>query len=512
VRSRQQSAFANPVLIGAVTVLVVLVAVFLAYNANSGLPFVPTRELKVDISDGSNLVVGNDVLQGGHRIGFVSGLKAVPLANGATGAQLTLKLSQSQGKIPIDSRATIRLRVILGSKYVDLQRGTSRRTFPDGGTLPITQTSVPVQLDQVLNIFNPPTRSAVQENLVGFGDTFSSRGGDLNTTIASLPQLFRYLTPVASYLTQPQTGLTRFFNSLDSFTGAVAPVSASLAHLFGDAATTFGAISRSPSDLENTIAESPSTLSVSTDSLRTQQPFLVDLTTFGGNLSPATASLGASLPYINPAIRAGTSTLGQTPVLNSKLKQVMLSLRSLAQDPMTNVALNGLTATVGLLNPMVRYLGPYQTVCDEFNYTWTYLQDVVSEPTTFGTAQRGMFMSANPLQPNNPAAEPAYGPQDSAHPGLLGDLNPLGGNGSAHGPAYGAAIDAQGNADCEGGQRGYEKKLNYFDPQGRDLVTDAHVPGAQGTTFAGLPHVPAGETFSRTPQIGPQVPYNPSNP
>src|SRR2546421_8301000 len=34
------SPFANPVLIGAITVLAVVVAVFLAYNANSGLPFV----------------------------------------------------------------------------------------------------------------------------------------------------------------------------------------------------------------------------------------------------------------------------------------------------------------------------------------------------------------------------------------------------------------------------------------------------------------------------------------
>ena len=52
MRSRQQPAFANPVLIGAVTVLVAIVAVFLAYNANNGLPFVPTRELKVDIPNG----------------------------------------------------------------------------------------------------------------------------------------------------------------------------------------------------------------------------------------------------------------------------------------------------------------------------------------------------------------------------------------------------------------------------------------------------------------------------
>ena len=32
---------ANPILVGAATLLVAVVGVFLAYNANSGLPFVP---------------------------------------------------------------------------------------------------------------------------------------------------------------------------------------------------------------------------------------------------------------------------------------------------------------------------------------------------------------------------------------------------------------------------------------------------------------------------------------
>jgi virulence factor Mce-like protein len=510
VEATRLSAFANPVLIGAVALLVTLIAVFLAYTANGGLPFVPTRELKVDIGDGSNLVPGNDVLEGGHRIGFVFAMQPVRVASGATGAQLTLKLSQNQGKIPVDSTVDVRLRTVLGSKYVDLVKGRSQQAFPDGGTLPIAQTDVPVQLDQVFNIFNPPTRLAVQQNLQGFGDTFAARGGDLNTTIQALPALLQHLQPVAAYLSAPSTQLTRFFDSLNGFTGAVAPVSGTLASLFGDAATTFQAISSNPANLEATIARSPSTLAVSTDSLRTQQPFLVDLTTFGGFLSPATSSLRAALPDINPAIEAGSRTLGLTPVLNSGLQKVMSSLKSLAQDPGTNIALNGLLNTVGLLNPMVRYLGPYVTVCNEFNYTWTYLQDVVSEPTSFGTAQRGLLMSANPAQPNNPATSPASGPQNGNAPG--GDTVPLGGNGFMHAPAYGSAIDNFGNADCEAGQRGYVNKLNAFDPQGRNLETDAHIPGLQGTTFAGSARVPAGETFSRAPQIGPQLPNNPSNP
>ena len=46
MRRSGASIAANPVLIGAATTLVVIVAVFLAYNANSGLPFEPTYQLK----------------------------------------------------------------------------------------------------------------------------------------------------------------------------------------------------------------------------------------------------------------------------------------------------------------------------------------------------------------------------------------------------------------------------------------------------------------------------------
>ena len=44
-RSGIQGVASNPVLVGAVTVLVIIVAVFLAYNANNGLPFVSTYNL-----------------------------------------------------------------------------------------------------------------------------------------------------------------------------------------------------------------------------------------------------------------------------------------------------------------------------------------------------------------------------------------------------------------------------------------------------------------------------------
>jgi virulence factor Mce-like protein len=507
-KAKRPSPFTNPVLVGAMTLLVAMVAVFLSYNANNGLPFVPTKELKMDIASGSDLVAGNEVREGGFRIGLVQQLTPIELKTGQVAAQLTLQLQKAYGNVPVNSTAAIRPRSALGLKYVDLHKGTSKQVFANGATMPITQTRVPVQFEDVFQAFDAKTRTAIDKNLVGFGDALAGRGSALNDTIASLPSLFGHLTPVAAYLSNPSTQLTRLVDNLEGFMGTVAPVAGVNAHLFTDMATTFEAISRDPRALESTIAKSPSTEDVTTNSLKVQRPFLVDLNTLGTQLAPATASLKSALPVINPAIEQGTSTLIRTPPLNSRLQGVMTALQNLAQAPGTNVAINGLQSTVATLNPMLRYLGPYQTVCDYWNYFWTYLSEHISEQTSFGFAQRVLFNEGNPLQPNSVGTQGALSPANGG-----GFDNPVtGGNEYLHAQVYGAAIDNQGNADCETGQRGYPKKLNYNDPQGRDLATDPHTPGDQGPTFKGRARVPKGETFSRNPQTGPQLAYNPTNP
>ena len=57
--------------------LFVVVAVLLAYQANQGLPFVPRFELKVDTPNAARLVVGNEVREGGFRVGQVAGIDPV---------------------------------------------------------------------------------------------------------------------------------------------------------------------------------------------------------------------------------------------------------------------------------------------------------------------------------------------------------------------------------------------------------------------------------------------------
>src|ERR671921_442754 len=130
------SIMAHPVLVGAVTTLVVAVAVFLAYNANRGLPFVPTTSLKFQITNGANLLPGNEVREGGQRIGVVDEMRPVPLPNGETGAEVTVKLDDAAGLLPVDSTINLRPRSVLGLKYVEITRGRAQENFTDGDMMP----------------------------------------------------------------------------------------------------------------------------------------------------------------------------------------------------------------------------------------------------------------------------------------------------------------------------------------------------------------------------------------
>ena len=143
-RGGRPSVIANPVLVGAVTVLVVITAVFLAYNANSGLPFVPTYELRATVPDAAEVVAGNDVLIGGSRVGQVADVTASRTPRGQV-AEFRLKLDNSVKDLPADTRLLIRQRSNVGLKYIELLPGRSPRTLASGSTLPVEQASPPCQ-------------------------------------------------------------------------------------------------------------------------------------------------------------------------------------------------------------------------------------------------------------------------------------------------------------------------------------------------------------------------------
>jgi len=488
------SAASNPVLIGAVTVLVTTVAVFLAYNANRGLPFVPTTTVKVHVANGANLVEGNEVRAGGSRVGVVSEMRPIRLPDGSGGAELTLELDKSYGELPRDSTLRIRPRSALGLKYVELTRGSSEETVRSGDTLPASQASFATELDEVYEMFDEPTRAAAQENLRGFGDSFAGRGQAVGRTLEELPPLLRSLEPVMATLAEGETDLDGFVRELGDAARIVAPVSKQNAALFTSMADTFEALGRDEEALKATIAKAPSTMDVGVRSFQVQRPFLTDLTLFSRDFAGATEELKGALPPLNEAVRVGTPVQQRVPTLNEQVRRTLGTVRELAEAPGTNAALRGLTATVTTLNPQLRFYGPYVTVCNSFNYFFTYLAEHFSEPDTTGSAQRAL---AN-----------VTGRQEDSL-GSMGADEPANGEAVTEGTPqyaqdqpYGAAVAPDGRADCEAGQRGYVERQARFFPEKYKVARDPRSPGLQGPTFTGRPRVPEGQTFTHEPETG----------
>ena len=226
-RRAQTSVSASPVLIGAVTVLIALIAVFIAYNANSGLPFVPTYDVKAQLPSGAKLVKGNEVRVGGFRVGVVEDVRPdVVVVEGERRsiAVAELKLDKTIEPLPEDSELRVRPRSALGLKYIELSPGTSRKSYARGDTIPLAQASEPLEYEDLFSTFDRETRPNIREATAGFGDAFAGRGSSLNRAIAALNPFFHSLTPVMESLSDPDTELDQFFLQMGLAADQVAPV------------------------------------------------------------------------------------------------------------------------------------------------------------------------------------------------------------------------------------------------------------------------------------------------
>ncbi len=455
---------ASPVLIGATTVLIALVAVFIAYNANSGLPFVPTYDLKAELPSGDKLVKGNEVRVGGFRVGVVKDLTPeVRMVNGERRAVAVAELSLDKKLEPLarDTKLRVRPRSALGLKYIELQPGTSKSTFKSGDTIPVKQASEPLEFEDVFETFDPKTRPHIQNATAGFGDAFAGRGQSINRSIEALNPFFRALTPVMENLADPNTELDEFFRQLGRASAQAAPVARTQALLFTDMADTFAAISADPRALQATIEKAAPTMDVSIESFKVQQPFLADFTDLSHRLRPAAAELPRSLPAINSAFKVGTPVLPRTVELNENLESALNEAKDLFENPNTLLALKDIDTALTVSRPAIQFIAPYQTVCNYFVYFVHPLgeaQSVVqSGPTGGGTSLNQNVKVPNSHQQNN------YGSSTGSRPwDILANQKPQGAKDAMgnplfrlYAPPYQPAIDAQGNADCQLGQNGY---------------------------------------------------------
>ena len=460
------SVLGSPVLIGALTALITIVAVFLAYNANSGLPFVPSYDLKAELPNAANLVVGNDVRVGGTRVGAVSEIE-VFRKNGETPVALvSMKLEKALDPLPKDSTLAVRPRSALGLKYVEITPGRSDEGYQAGATIPVEQQKVEtVEIDEVFNMFDERTRAGSRQSLRGFGDALAGRGSDINTLIEELKPLVTHLEPVMANLADPRTRLNRFFRSIARAAGEVAPVASANAALFVNLDTTFTSLaSIARPFLQDTISKQPPTLDVAIRSFPQQRPFLQHSAALSRELAPGVRVLPTTLPDLSDALEFGSITLRQAPDLNRRVASLLEALADFTEDPVVPRGIRELRETVATLKPTIAFLTPVQTTCNYLTLWFRNIASHLSEGDADGTWQRFIII-ATPSGPNDEghaSSAPANGPNEDNH---------------LHSNGYPNTASPGQDKECEAGN----------EPFYVGKTTIGNIPGNQGTKTADQP-------------------------
>jgi virulence factor Mce-like protein len=458
-RRGQASIAGSPVLVGALTTLVVIVAVFLSYNANSGLPFVPTYDLEAELPNAANLVVGNEVRIGGFRVGVIDEITPVRRQDGSTFVRIHLKLQQNVDPLPRDSDLIVRSRSALGLKYLEITpRG--EEGFAAGATIPMKNARPePVEFDTVINTFDKKTREGQRNSLRGFGDGLAGRGQDLNAAIAIFPELFGNLEPVMANLSAPATQLRRFFPALERAARIVEPVAETQAELFENLDTTFSALSRvARPSIQETISRSPAAEDAGISGFPQQRVFIENTAGFARDLAPGAAVLPDTLPDLADALELGTPALERTPALNRQVESLFETLADFSTDPIVNLGVDRLRDTAGSLKPTLAFLTPVQVTCNYVTLWFRNIASLLSEGDRNGTWQRFIIVTT-PQGPNSesgPSSAPANGP---------GSDNYL------HTNPYPNTASPGQTEECEAGNEDYLV--------GRQVIGNA--PGNQGT-------------------------------
>lgn len=471
-RRRNMSIAANPILIGGVTVLMVIVAVYLSYNANHGLPFVPTYKVDVVIPNADGLIAGNEVRIGGDRVGVVKKIDARANNDGSTSAELELGLDANTPHLPADSVVKVRPKSSLGLKYVAISRGSSSQQVASGGTITVPKSQAPaVDIDQFFNMFDEQTRQGSADNLLEYGTGFAGRGGDINTALHNLDPLVRHGEPALDTVLAARTRFDQLFPALGRAAAEVAPVATTQGELFANLNTTFGALADNSRSLEQSIALGPEALDVATAALPAQAGFEEDSTELFRRLKRPFQQLAAASVHLAPAFKAGTPALKNSPQLNARVVQTLDALDTFVSDPRVMPALQRLTETANLLEPTIAFVTPAQTTCNYLSLFFRNLGSALSESDSVGTFLRASAI-VPPQLPNSeigPASAPANGPagvQDQAR---------TGGNFLHSNPYPNTAAPGEDN-ECEAGN---ESANNAYEPQQQQIGS---VPGNQGTT------------------------------
>jgi phospholipid/cholesterol/gamma-HCH transport system substrate-binding protein len=214
----------SPVKIGIAGIAGIVAIALVALNSGTIIRDLTTTSYQADFSEAGGLASGDNVEISGLTMGTVDSVSL-------QGSHVLVTFSlRHGGHLGQDTTATIGSATVLGTMELDLTP-SGPGTFPSGGTIPLSRTTAPYNLEEILSTLTTKT-SAI--NATQVAQAFNTIAGTLQDTPPSLRQALSGVERLSETVSAEDGTLTQLLSNASSVTGLLAQRSQQIGVLITD--------------------------------------------------------------------------------------------------------------------------------------------------------------------------------------------------------------------------------------------------------------------------------------
>jgi phospholipid/cholesterol/gamma-HCH transport system substrate-binding protein len=325
----------------AAVVIVVVAVVVIVFSGGS------SYQVNAVFQDASQIVSGDLVEVSGNSIGTVSNITLTPTGQ----AELTLSINNgSYTPLRQGTLATVREASLSGiaNRYVDLRLGPGDAPkIKNNGIIPTQNTTSAVDLDQLFNTLNGPTRKALQNVIQGSAAQYAGQGKAaqaafqyLNPAIASSSMLFREIN-------RDTSKFTNFVVKTGNLVSDIAQRQSDLSGLIQHLSVTTGALANQRTALGQSIQRLPGFMRLANTTFVNLRRALDDVKPLVDVSKPVAPKLQKLLVQLKPLAEESVPTVRdlanivRRPGANNDLTELTALGVPLANATVNNIRANG---------------------------------------------------------------------------------------------------------------------------------------------------------------------------
>ena len=312
---------------------------------------------------------------------------------------VVIELQSRYAPMPSDAQAILRQKTLLGETYVELTPGSSdAEPVAEGGSLPESQISDTVQLDEIYRTFDAETRAAFQTWMQEQARGIGGYGRDLNDALGNLGPFAEDSAVLVDILNRQEGAVTSLISNTGVVFEALTERDGQLRSLIENSNRVFQATASRDEELKEAFVALPTFERESAQTLERLAEFSVDTDPLITQLRPAARELSPTLQdlgALSPDLEALFRELN--PLIDASVKGF----------PAAEKVLEDARPLIAQLDPAMRQLGPMVDFIGLYKPELTaFFGNTVGATQAFDTTRVHYLRTTNPLNAENLAVYP----------------------------------------------------------------------------------------------------------